>query len=50
MNTIADAYLGLQLVKGAFQAKSTFNKACNYSSDVVAEEVERLSKIEFDLD
>ena len=50
VNTIADAYLGLQLVKGAFQAKSTFNKACNYSSDVVAEEVERLSKIEFDID
>lgn len=50
VNTVADCYLGLQLVKGAFQAKSTFNKACNYSDDVVAEEVARLSKIEFDLD
>ena len=49
-NTVADCYLGLQLVKGAFQAKSTFNKACNYSEEIVAEEVARLQKIEFDLD
>ena len=50
VNTVADCYLGLQLVKGAFQAKSTFNKACAYSDDVVAEEVARLQKIEFELD
>lgn len=50
INSIADANFGLQLFLGATQVASTFKKASTFSAEDVKAEIERLEKIEFDLE
>ena len=50
VNSIVDFNFGLQLFLGASQVASTFKKASTFSKDEVRAEIERLEKIEFDLE
>lgn len=50
MNQIADVNFGLQLFLGAMQVGSTIKKASTFSQEEVEAELDRLSKVEFDLE
>lgn len=50
INNIAEFNFGLQLFLGATQVASTFKKASTFSAEDVKAEIERLEKIEFDLE
>lgn len=50
INNVVDFNFGLQLFLGASQIASTFKKASTFSQDEVQAELERLSKIEFDIE
>lgn len=50
INSIADANFGLQLFMGAMQVASTYKKASTFSAKDVKAEIQRLEKIEFDLE
>lgn len=50
INQIADINFGIQLFMGAMQVASTFKKASTFSAEKVQAEIERLEKIEFDLE
>lgn len=50
INNVVDFNFGLQLFLGASQVASTFKKASTFSQDEVRAEIERLEKIEFDLE
>ena len=50
LNSIADVNFSLQLFLGATQVASTFKKASTFSAEDVKAEIERLEKIEFDLE
>lgn len=50
INNVVDFNFGLQLFLGASQVASTFKKGSTFSQDEVRAEIERLEKIEFDLE
>lgn len=50
VETITDIHVGYNLFKTAFQVNKTWKKSQSYDNDVVAEEVERLNELEFELD
>ena len=50
VNQIADINFGIQLFLGAMQVGSTIEKASTFSQEEVEAELDRLSKIEFDLE
>lgn len=50
LNSIADVNFSLQLFLGAMQVGSTFKKASTFNKDEVQAELDRLSKIEFDIE
>lgn len=50
IDTITDIHVGYQVFKLAMQANKTWKKSQGYDNDVVAEEVERLNSLEFELD
>lgn len=50
VNNIVDINFGLQLFLGASQVASTFKKASKFSKEDVEAELNRLSKIEFDIE
>ena len=50
INQIADINFGIQLFLGAMQVGSTIKKASTFSKEDVEAELDRLSKVEFDLE
>lgn len=50
VDTITDIHVGYNIFKLAMQANKTWKKSQGYDKDVVAEEVERLNALEFELD
>ena len=50
INNVVDFNFGLQLFLGATQVASTFKKASTFNAEEVKTEIERLEKIEFDLE
>lgn len=50
LNQIMDINFGIQLFLGAMQVGSTIKKASTFSQEDVKAEIERLEKIEFDLE
>lgn len=50
IDTITDVHVGYNLFKVATQVNKTWKKSQSYDNDVVAEEVERLNSLEFELD
>ena len=50
LNNIMDINFGIQLFFGATQVASTVKKASTFSAEDVKAEIERLEKIEFDLE
>lgn len=50
IDTITDVHVGYNLFKVATQVNKTWKKSQSYDKDVVAEEVERLNALEFELD
>lgn len=50
VDNITDIHVGYNLFKLAMQANKTWKKSQGYDNDVVAEEVERLNALEFELD
>lgn len=50
LNQIADINFGIQLFMGAMQVGSTIKKASSFNAEEVRAEIERLEKIEFDLE
>ena len=50
INNVVDFNFGLQLFLGATQVASTLKKASTFNAEEVKAEIERLEKIEFDLE
>lgn len=50
LNNIMDINFGIQLFFGATQVASTIKKASTFNKDEVQAELDRLSKIEFDIE
>ena len=50
INQVMDINFGIQLFLGAMQVGSTIKKASTFSAEDVKAEIERLEKIEFDLE
>lgn len=50
INSIVDVNFSLQLFMGAMQVGSTIKKASTFSQEEVEAELDRLSKVEFDLE
>lgn len=50
INTIADVVVGYNLFKDVMLVKKILNEAESFNEEVIKAEIERLSKIEFDLE
>lgn len=50
VDNLTDIHVAYNLFKTAFQVNKTWKKSQSYDNDVVAEEVERLNELEFELD